>query len=201
MVTINTRERHRFGSVGAARDDFDVTVLDDGDHILPPGKIGEIAVRPRQPYVMTAGYFKKPEETAQASGNFWFHTGDLGRFDGDGFLYFEGRKKELIRRAGEMISPVAIELCALKHEAVADCAAAGVPDPVMEEEIKLAVVLKGELSPAALAEFLAASLPRHMVPRYVEFVEAIPKTPTQKVQRFKLTALSERTHDLRPSKT
>lgn len=197
MVTINTREQYRFGSVGARRDDFDVVVVDDEDTILADGAVGEIVVRPREPHVMTSGYFKKPEETVKASSNFWFHTGDLGRFDAEGFLYFEGRKKELIRRAGEMISPVAVELCALKHEAVADCAAVGVPDPVMEEEIKLVVVRRAEVQPAELAGFLAQTLPKHMVPRYVEFVDSIPKTPTQKVQRFKLVASSGATHDLK----
>jgi len=196
LVTVNTRKRHRFGSVGPVRDDFDVVVLDDEDNILSQG-VGEIAVRPRQAHIMTSGYFKKPDETVKASSNFWFHTGDLGRFDEDGFLYFEGRKKELIRRAGEMISPVTIELAALKHECVADCAAVGVPDPIMEEEIKLVVVVRDTLKPTDLASFLAQSLPKHMLPRYVEFMTQIPKTPTQKVQRFKLTQMSDDTYDLK----
>jgi crotonobetaine/carnitine-CoA ligase len=189
MVTINTRERKCFGSVGAVRDDFDVAVVDDGDRIVARG-IGEIVVRPRLPHVMTSGYYRKPEETVAASANWWFHTGDLGRFDDGGFLHFEGRKKELIRRAGEMISPVAIELCALRHEGVADCAAVGVPDAILEEEIKLVVVARHAVDPKDLREFLAKSLPRHMLPRYFQIVDAIPKTPTQKVQRFKLVKLA-----------
>lgn len=195
MVTINTKENKRFGSVGRTRDDFDVVVLDDKDRPVAAGGIGEIAVRPRQPHVMTSGYYRKPEETIAASSNFWFHTGDLGRFDDDGFLYFEGRTKELIRRAGEMISPVTIELCALKHPAVADCAAVGVPDPILEEDIKLVVVPRHGVEPGAILEFLGQSLPRHMLPRYVQFVTEIPKTPTQKVQRFKLLKLPEPVHD------
>jgi acyl-CoA synthetase (AMP-forming)/AMP-acid ligase II len=197
MVTINTRTDKRLGTVGCTRDDFDVTVLDDHDLPLANG-IGEIAVRPRQPHVMTSGYYKKPEETVAASSNWWFHTGDLGRFDEDGYLHFEGRKKELIRRAGEMISPVTVELCAMKHEAVADCAAVGVPDPILEEDIKLVVVARHEVDPAEIRDFLAKSLPRHMVPRYYQFVPAIPKTPTQKVQRFKLIRMPEHpVHDLK----
>jgi len=196
LVTINTREKYRFGSVGAIREDFEVVVLDDGDNVLASG-VGEIAVRPRQAHIMTAGYFKKPEETLKASSNLWFHTGDLGRFDEDGFLYFEGRKKELIRRAGEMISPITIELVALKHDAVVDCAAVGVPDPIMEEEIKLVVVPRHDIAPAALAAFLAQALPKHMLPRYIEFATLIPKTPTQKVQRFKLVQSAGVIHDLK----
>jgi crotonobetaine/carnitine-CoA ligase len=165
MVTINTQDRNRFGSVGQRRDDFEVEILDDHDNALPPECVGEIAVRPLRPHVMTSGYYRKAEETLQAMSNLWFHTGDLGRFDKDGFLYFEGRKKELIRRAGEMISPVTIELCALKHAAVADCAAVGIPDPVMEEEIKLVVVPGGPVEARDIADFIALALPRHMVPR------------------------------------
>jgi crotonobetaine/carnitine-CoA ligase len=196
LVTINSREHARFGSVGAARDDFDVVVLGDADAILPPGQVGEIAVRPKQPYVMTTGYFKKPEETLAALGNLWFHTGDLGRFDADGFLYFEGRKKELIRRGGEMISPVEIELMALKYEHITDCAALGVPDEILEEEVKLVIVKKDGLVVEDLMIFMRESLPRHMVPRYIEFVNEIPKTPTQKVQRFKLPRNSAATLDV-----
>lgn len=194
MVTINTREQYRMGSVGAIRDDFDVVLVDDNDGIVTQG-IGEIAVRPRQPFAMTTGYFDKPAETLAASGNFWFHTGDLGRFDEQGFLFFEGRKKELIRRAGEMISPVTIELAALKHASIADCAAVGVPDPILEEDIKLVVVKRCDVEPADIVAFLRQALPGHMVPRYVQFAAEIPKTPTQKVKRFALASLSAPVHD------
>ena len=198
MVTINTREQYRFGSVGAVRDDFDVVLVDDQDRIITSG-VGEIVVRPRQPFVMTTGYYNKPAETVGASANFWFHTGDLGRFDGEGFLFFEGRKKELIRRAGEMISPVTIELAALKHPAIADCAAVGVPDPILEEDIKLVVVQRSDVQPEEIVAFLREALPRHMVPRYVQFAGEIPKTPTQKVKRFALAKLPLPVHDTKPT--
>jgi crotonobetaine/carnitine-CoA ligase len=197
LVTINSNRAYRFGSVGAARDDFDVAVLDSDDARLPPGAIGEIAVRPREPSVMTSGYFRKPDETLAAQRNLWFHTGDLGRFDSDGFLYFEGRKKELIRRGGEMISPVEIDLTALKFAHVSDCAAVGVPDEILEEEVKLVAVPRDGFDAQALLAFMRESLPRHMVPRYLELVDAIPKTPTQKVQRFRLVANSPATIDLK----
>lgn len=197
LVTINSNHAYRFGSVGAAREDFDVAVLGADDSQLPPGEIGEIAVRPREPFVMTSGYFRKPDETLAAQRNLWFHTGDLGRFDSDGFLYFEGRKKELIRRGGEMISPVEIELTVLKFAHVADCAAVGVPDEILEEEVKLVAVPKEGFDPQSLLAFMRESLPRHMVPRYLELVDAIPKTPTQKVQRFRLIASSPATLDLK----
>jgi acyl-CoA synthetase (AMP-forming)/AMP-acid ligase II len=199
LVTINSRERYRFGSVGAARDDFEVALVDHGEALLGPGSTGEIVVRPKQPFVMTTGYFGKPEETLGAMANLWFHTGDLGRFDADGFLFFEGRKKELIRRGGEMISPVEIELAALKFEFVMDCAAVGVPDEILEEEVKLVVVRKDGFEANELIAFMHSVLPRHMVPRYLEFAAEIPKTATQKIQRFRLNRNSSLTIDLKAS--
>ena len=199
MVTINSIDRSRVGSVGAVRDDFDVVVLGTDDRAVPTGTVGEIAVRPRLPHVMTSGYFNNPQETLDAVRNLWFHTGDLGRFDTEGFLHFEGRSKELIRRAGEMISPVEIELAALKHPHIADCAAVGIADPILEEEIKLVVVARGKVEPQDIADFLHRALPRHKVPRYIEFADLIPKTPTQKIQRFKLAKLSPQSIDLRPA--
>jgi crotonobetaine/carnitine-CoA ligase len=95
-----------------------------------------------------------------------------------------------------MISPVTIELCALEHDAISDCAAVGVPDPVMEEEIKLVVVRRAPVEPREIADFIARALPKHMVPRYIEFASEIPKTSTQKVQRFRLVANTTSTHDL-----
>ncbi len=195
LVTINSAERSRFASVGAPRDDFDVALVDSDDNPLETGGIGEIVVRPKQPCVMTTGYFRKPEETLAATTNLWFHTGDLGRFDHDGFLFFEGRKKELIRRGGEMISPVEIELAALKFDLITDCAAVGVPDDILEEEVKLVVVAKHSFDTADLLAFMRAVLPRHMIPRYVEFASEIPKTATQKIQRFKLTGKTAHTID------
>lgn len=197
MVTINSLGRSRVGSVGAARDDFDVVVLDADDNEVATGTVGEIAVRPRLPHVMTSGYFNKPQETLDAMRNLWFHTGDLGRFDAEGFLNFEGRSKELIRRGGEMISPVEIELAALKHPSIADCAAVGVADAIFEEEIKLVVVARDKVDPQEIVSFLRRALPRNKVPRYIEFADVIPKTPTQKIQRFKLTKLSPQSIDLR----
>jgi crotonobetaine/carnitine-CoA ligase len=198
MVTINSREHYRLGSVGKVRDDVELALLDDDDRPVTSG-VGEIAVRPRAPHVLTSGYFGKPEETVAASRNWWFHTGDLGRLDADGFLYFEGRKKELIRRAGEMIAPATIELAALQNDAIADCAAVGVPDDILGEEIKLCVVPRHELSARDIHGFLAARLARHMLPRFVQFVDAIPKTPTQKIQRFRLLQVRGTIHDLRAS--
>jgi crotonobetaine/carnitine-CoA ligase len=127
----------------------------------------------------------------------WLHTGDCGLMDGDGYLYFMGRFKELIRRGGEMISPVEIELQLLKHPCVQDCAVIGIADEIMGEEIKAMIVSVEPLDPLEVRSFLSERLPNHMLPRYVAFVPAIPKTATQKIIRHELAALDVPAIDLR----
>ena len=194
VTSINGIGDARIGSVGRPRDDLEVALLDDDDRPLANG-VGEIAVRPRAPWRITTGYFDKPMETAAAIANLWFHTGDYGRFDEEGYLFFEGRKKDLIRRAGEMISPVAVELVAARFAGVADCAAVAVDDDIVGEEIKLVLVERGSLDCDALLAHLRAALPRHAMPRYLDFVDVIPKTPTEKVQRFRLKTSTARLVD------
>ena len=111
---------------------------------------------------MRSGHYRKPEAMVQSSRIFWFHTGDHGRIGADGFLYFHGRNKELIRRGGEMISPVEIETKVRAMRSVEDCAAVGVADPIMGEEIKLAVVMPAPATPEAVVAYLRPLLPTLM---------------------------------------
>ncbi len=196
VTTINSTAQVMQGSVGRPRDDFDVAILDDDDEVLAAGDIGEIAVRPRRPGLVTSGYCNKPQETLDCISNLWFHTGDLGRFDGDGFLHFTGRKKELFRRAGEMISPVAIETVGARHAQVAECVAVAIPDDILGEEIKLVVVERSPVDLRSLVDHLRTNLSSVEMPRYIDFVEAIPKTSTEKVQRFKLVHNGPRIVDI-----
>ena len=108
FVVCNSIADYRLDSCGKPRTDMEVRIFDGDDRDLGPGEQGEIVVRPREPFVIMSGYYKQPELSQQASRNLWFHTGDRGSFDADGYLYFHGRLKELIRRGGEMISPVEI---------------------------------------------------------------------------------------------
>lgn len=197
-----SRERDRPGANGLVRDDMEVAILDPDDRILPAGAIGEIAVRPRVAHVMMAGYYRQPAETLAALSNLWFHTGDIGRFDDDGYLYFLGRSKDLIRRGGEMISPALIEERVLRLPDVQDCAAVGIADPIMGEEIKLAVVAApGRDIPeliAALTDHLSRCLPDFMRPRYLEVRTAIPRTSTEKIRRDLLATPGEGVIDLAP---
>jgi len=189
--TINRPGKGRAGSVGQVREGFEVRIFDDMDNELPPGKIGEIVIRPTKPYVMFDGYYKSPEETVKCSTNWWFHTGDLGKVDYNGYYYFCGRKKESIRRGGENISPYEIEKEINKHPAVAESAAFGIVDAVMEEEIKVAIVLRSgqKVTPQEIVAWCESRLPKFMVPRYIEFVEKLPKSASEKVQKV---ALKER---------
>jgi crotonobetaine/carnitine-CoA ligase len=185
----------RHGSCGQANAErFEVAVVDDWDRLLPPGKPGELVLRPRQPAVITAGYYGRFEATAHAFRNMWFHTGDRVWQDPEGYFYFVDRMADAIRRRGENISAFDIESEVNLHPAVLECAAIGVPSELEEEEVKLAVVLRpgATLDPEDLAAHCAGKLPSFMVPRYLEFVPALPRTPTDKIAKHELRAAGRR---------
>ena len=186
--TINRPGKIKSGSVGQVRECFEVKVFDDQDDEVPPGQVGEIVVRPKKPFIMFNGYYKMPEETLRDYRNLWFHTGDLGKVDSEGYFYFCGRKKESIRRGGENITPYEIERVLMDHPAVAEAAAVGVPDPILGEEIKVYVVLREgrSVEPRELLERCQEKLPKFLIPRYLEFVSSLPKTASEKVQKASL---------------
>src|SRR5262249_11899207 len=160
---------------------------EDGSEAAPDEQ-GEIAVRPADPLLMTQGYLNEPETTARAFRNGWYHTGDAGSRDADGYFRFRGRLKDFIRRRGENSSAFEIEREPLAHPAVREAAAVGVPSPLGEEEVKLCVLLHtgATLAPADLDRHLAPRLAPFMRPRYIEIRHAFPRTPTQRIQKFKL---------------
>jgi len=186
--TINRPGKIKLGSVGQARESFEVKIFDDQDHELPIGQVGEIVVRPRSPFIMFSEYYKMPEETLKCYGNLWFHTGDLGRVDSEGYFYFCARKKESIRRGGENITPYEIEKALTDHPAVGEAAAVAVPDPILGEEIKVYIVLREghSVQPQTLIEQCQEKVPKFMIPRYIEFVSHLPKTASEKVQKVVL---------------
>jgi carnitine-CoA ligase len=179
----------RLGSCGTVHSErFDAAVVDEHDRLLSPGEPGELVLRPKQPYVITTGYYGTPEATADVFRNLWFHTGDRVWRDEDGYFYFLDRMKDSIRRRGENISAFDLECEVNTHPAVLECAAFGVPSELEDEDVKLAVVLRPgmSLTPEELVEFCAERLPKFMVPRYVELMAALPRTPTDKVAKYKL---------------
>lgn len=195
-VTGNSAENYRFGSCGKIRPDVEVQVFDADDNPVSPGTPGEIVVRPKAPFTLLLGYWNNPKATWESSRNFWFHTGDAGTMDADGYLYFLGRLKEIIRRGGENISPFEIETALLNHPDIDDAAVVAVPDPIYGEEIKAVIVPKRSFPPEDVRRFLEGKVAQFMLPRYVQFVTQIPRTETQKIQRRQLQENSEGIVDL-----
>lgn len=186
-------------SCGRPRAGYDLVLVDEHGTPVPAGTVGELWVRPHLPSTMNAGYLGRPEATAEAWQDGWFHTGDAFRVDEQGRWYFVDRIKDAIRRRGENISSFEVESMVAAHPDVVEVAAIGVPSCDGEEEIKVCVVrVPGStLDAAALVEAIEPTMPRFMVPRYVEFVEELPKTPTSKVRKVELKsdALNARTWD------
>ena len=152
------------------------------------GEPGEIVIRSREPDVLFRGYLKQPAETAKAMEGGWFHSGDRGVQDEDGYFRFLDRTKDVIRRRGENISSYEIERALNAHPLVAESAAVGVPSELGEEDVLVVVVPAAGAAPRpeALTAYCAERLAGFMVPRYVRFREALPKTATQRVQKFRL---------------
>jgi carnitine-CoA ligase len=165
-------------------------VVDASGNPVPVGEIGELWVRPEHRELITAGYLHQPQLTSEAIVDGWMHTGDAFRLDNDGRLYFIDRMKDTLRRRGENISSSEVEAVFNSHPAVRESAIVGVPWDVGEDEIKATIVLQPGLilSAAELIEFATPRLPAFMVPRYVEFLDELPKTPTQKVIKQNLRA-------------
>jgi crotonobetaine/carnitine-CoA ligase len=173
------------GRIGRPTPELTVALVDEYDAPVAPGEIGELVYRPHEHFAMMQGYWAKPTETVEAWRNLWFHTGDLARQHPDGLLEYVGRKKDSIRRRGENVSAWEVEEVVAAHPQVREVAAIGVPSEVGEEDVAvLVVLLPGEsLDPLALVEFAAKDLPRFAVPRYVEFVESLPKTPSERIEK------------------
>ncbi|MEE8396089.1 MAG: AMP-binding protein [bacterium] len=186
---------YRPGSCGKVLDKyFEVRIADpETDEDLPVGAVGEIMVRPKEPFAFMAGYNAMEDKTVEAWRNFWFHTGDAGHRDEDGFFYFDDRIKDRLRRRGENIAPYEIERVLADHPAVAEAAVIAVKSEFAggEDEIKACIVLhegKASPRPEEMLDFCQGRMPHFAVPRYVEFLPALPKTPTEKVQKAKLRA-------------
>lgn len=181
----------RPGSCGRVDDEwFEFRIVDPETHLpLPPGQTGEFVVRPRQPWTISTGYMGMPEQTVAAWRNLWFHSGDEGRMDADGWVYFTDRGADRIRRRAENIAAHDIEIAALAHAGVAEAAAVGTPSEFAgDDDIRLFVVPKpGQaVEPEALLRHLAQRLPHFMVPRYLESIDTLPRSVTQKLQRAAL---------------
>ena len=166
---------------------IEVKIFDENDKELPQGQVGEVVVRS---WVVTDGYYKDPRPTAQTIRNGWFHTGDLGRFDAEGYLYIVGRKKEMIKVGGEIVFEPEVEAAIHKHPAVAEVAVVGVADKLRGEVPKAYVVLKEgqNISEDDLRYFLRQHLAHFKIPHYFEFRTTLPKNRTGKIDKELLRA-------------
>lgn len=195
---MNPPDAVRVGSIGTPLGFVEAQVVDDDDRPVADGERGELVVRPRAPHTMFLGYVNKPEKTVEAERNLWFHTGDFVTRDPDGYYYFVDRKKDVIRRRGENLAPYDVETVLNRHPSVFESVVVGVPSPLGEEDVKAFVQLRpgATVEPRDLFEFCARELPFFMVPRYLEFLDEIPKTANQKAQRYLLKGRrGEREHD------
>lgn len=178
------------GIMGADGYPVDTKLLDDHDNEVAVGEIGEICVRPNRPYSIFNGYFKEPDKTLEAFSNLWYHTGDLGRGDESGELFFVDRKKDSTRNRGRNISSFEVEHIARQFPEAANVAAVGVPSSQLEfeDELLLYVVpAEGQsVDPLALCQFIDEKAPYFFVPRFIMIVDSFPMTPTNKIQKFKL---------------
>jgi crotonobetaine/carnitine-CoA ligase len=185
MVAFTPPGNPRPESAGRILPSDDVRSVDAEDREVPRGVMGELVLRPREPWITFLGYHGQPEATAAAWRNLYFHTGDAAVIDEDGFLHFRDRIKDVIRRRGENISSVEVESVVNLHPSVLTSAAFAVPSDVGEDEVKVVFVLRegAGLDPAALLAHCEEHLPYFAVPRYVEVRPALPLTPTQRVEK------------------
>ncbi len=178
----------REGSCGRPHEDFEVRIVGEDGVPVGVGEAGELVARPRLPSIMMDGYINKPEETLKALRDLWFHTGDYAKVDADGYVYFVGRKKERIRRRGENISGFEVERVVGMHPEVSEVAAVAHPAAVGEDDVRCVIIRSpgSSLRPVDLMDWLQPRMPHFMMPRYVEFVDDMPRTPSAKIEKYKL---------------
>ena len=189
-ITFNTYDQRRAGSMGLPVSWYEVCILDENDVEVPVGESGEICIRPARPHVMMAGYWNNDSATMKSIRNLWFHTGDHGYRDADGFYFFKARETDSIRRRGENVSAWEVERVLALHEEVLESAVYGVASPLGGQEVMAAIVLKpgSTLAPEALLDFCTERMAHFAVPRYLRFVDSLPKSHAQRILKQELKA-------------
>jgi long-chain acyl-CoA synthetase len=185
ITTFNHRYHHKVGAVGVPAGISEIRLFDGQDKEVEPGETGEIVIR--SPNIMK-GYFNQPEETAHALRSGWFHSGDVGRFDKEGYLYIVDRIKDIIISGGENVFPREVEEVLYAHEAINECAVVGRPHPEFGEAVTAFVTLKeGKTTDEEeMIRFCKERLARYKVPKKIHFMEELPKSPQGKILRREL---------------
>lgn len=186
----NSIEHRRPGCCGQPLPQYEVRLVDDDGADVPDDTPGELLIRPKTMNSMMLEYYRMPEKTVEAWRDLWFHTGDYLKRDADGYYYFVDRKKDALRRRGENISSYEVERGVNAHPAVLESAAVAVASELGEDEVMICLTLRpGEtLEPIALMRHCLRQMARFMVPRYVRILASLPKTPTERVQKYALRA-------------
>ncbi|OAA27809.1 crotonobetaine/carnitine-CoA ligase [Frankia sp. EI5c] len=183
--------RNRPRAAGIINTDyFDVRIFDDADVEVPRGTDGEIVIRPKLPHVMFESYWGRPEATVAASRNWWYHTGDIGKIDDDGYLYFVDRKADYLRRRGENIASFEVERILMGHGQLADVAVHAVPSRLTEDDVKITATRApgSALTEEELFRWCVDALPYFVLPRYIEFRAELPRSPVGRVLKRELRA-------------
>ncbi len=180
--TVTPLDNPKIESVGKPAPNCEIRIVGEDDTPLPTGQVGEVVIRG---WVVMQEYYKDPQGTAEAMTNGWFHTGDLGRFDHEGFLYIVGRKKEMIKVGGQIVYAPEVEAALCKHEAILEAAVIGVPDKLRGEAVKAFVVLRESTSidPMDIKYFAKEHLAHFKVPQTVEVRASLPKNRTGKIDK------------------
>ncbi len=180
FATYNHDLKYQLGSIGTPIENVEMKIVDGNGHLLEPGELGEIVVK--GPNVML-GYWNRPFETALVIKNGWFHTGDIGRMDEDGFFYIVDRLKDMINVSGFKVYPAEVENVIYQHPAVAEVAIYGVSDEIKGETVNANIVLKAghAITEEQIIEFCYEKMAAYKIPCVIHFVDSIPKNPTGKV--------------------
>lgn len=189
VITDPPHGPRRWPSIGQVGPNYEARIADDDGHELPPGKIGEIQIRGQRGRTLMKEYFRDPASTeALFNAEGWMHTGDLGYMDDDGWYFFLDRKNNLIKRAGENVSPAEVEAVLVEHPGILEAAVLGVPDPMYDQAVKALVVLSGAtpLRAEDIRTYCRGKLADFKVPTIVEIVQALPQTGSFKLARSSL---------------
>jgi len=181
----------KYGSIGVCMIKSDtMKVFDDNDSELPPGNTGELVIK--GPTIMK-GYWNMPKETEETLKNGWLHTGDVGHMDKDGYFYITDRKKDIIIRGGENVSPREVEEVLLEIPQIADAGVIGIPDSVYGEEIKAYCVIRKDeiIGPDEIISYCKQKLPGYKVPKAVKIIDNLPKNLLGKLLRAELRKMEK----------
>jgi crotonobetaine/carnitine-CoA ligase len=191
LAAVETEHHARkAGSSGRLTGWYDVSVVDSDDVLLPAGETGELLVRPRVPHTVGLGYHRKPEVTVATWRNLWIHTGDLGYFDHEGYLFYVGRKNHFLRRRGELISAAEIESVIMNAPGIVEVAVTAAKSEFGEDEVRAFVVTRDEnFNPQELVSYCRERIASFKVPRYIDVMDSLPRSGTKReIERFRLQA-------------